>query len=143
MPNDAAAKPAQYEFGPFRLDAASRALYRGAEFVPLTPKAAEILLLLIEESGHVVTKEQLLARVWPDVIVEEGTIANNISALRKAVESSEFGTDGPIATVPRRGYRFTAEVRAMRHDFDLNVRGVGKIRKRDVVSQSLADTIGR
>jgi DNA-binding winged helix-turn-helix (wHTH) protein/tetratricopeptide (TPR) repeat protein len=111
MPNDAAAKPAQYEFGPFRLDAASRALYRGAEFVPLTPKAAEILLLLIEESGHVVTKEQLLARVWPDVIVEEGTIANNISALRKAVESSEFGTDGPIATVPRRGYRFTAEVR--------------------------------
>jgi DNA-binding winged helix-turn-helix (wHTH) protein/tetratricopeptide (TPR) repeat protein len=100
-----------YEFGPFRLDAASRALYRGTEFVPLTPKAAEILLLLVEESGRVVTKEQLLARVWPDVIVEEGTIANNISALRKAIESGEFGADGPIVTVPRRGYRFTAEVR--------------------------------
>jgi DNA-binding winged helix-turn-helix (wHTH) protein/tetratricopeptide (TPR) repeat protein len=112
MPNDASKTAAQYEFGPFRLDAASRALYRNADFVPLTPKAAEILLLLVQEAGRVVTKEQLLERVWPGVIVEEGTIANNISTLRKVIECDEFGADGPIATVPRRGYRFTAPVRA-------------------------------
>src|SRR5258708_36601624 len=98
--------PASYEFGPFRLDAATRALYRGTEFVPLTPKAAEILLLLLEEAGRVVTKEALLARVWPGVVVEEGAIANNISALRKALDSA-FGEAGPIATVQRRGFRFS------------------------------------
>lgn len=111
MPNDAAAAP-HYEFGPFRLDAASRALYRGEEFLPLTPKAAELLLLLVQEAGRVVTKEQILERVWPGVVVEEGVIANHISALRKAIDTGEFGADGPIATVPRRGYRFTAQARA-------------------------------
>ena len=109
MPNDAAGKPAQYEFGPFRLDVASRALYRGAEFIALTPKAAEILLLLVQEAGRVVTKEQIFERAWAGVVVEEGTIANNISALRKALDSA-FEGEGPIATVPRRGYRFTAPV---------------------------------
>src|SRR5258708_32086589 len=94
--------PASYEFGPFRLDAATRALYRGTEFVPLTPKAAEILLLLLEEAGRVVTKEALLARVWPGVVVEEGAIANNISALRKALDRA-FGEAGPIPPGPRPG----------------------------------------
>lgn len=102
--------PSRFEFGPFRLDTATRALYRGTEFIPLTPKAAEILLLLLEEAGQVVTKEALLARAWPGVVVEEGAIANNISALRKALDGA-FGDDGPIATVPRRGYRWAAEVR--------------------------------
>src|SRR5258708_30944325 len=101
--------PASYEFGPFRLDAATRALYRGTEFVPLTPKAAEILLLLLEEAGRVVTKEALLARVWPGVVVEEGAIANNISALRKALDSA-FGEAAPIPTVQRRGCPITVEV---------------------------------
>lgn len=94
-----------FEFGPFRFQVATRALYRGAEFIPLTPKAAEILLMLLEEAGQVVTKEALLARVWPGVVVEEGAIANNISTLRKVFDG-EFGEDGPISTVPRRGYRF-------------------------------------
>jgi len=101
----------EYEFGPFRLDAARRALYRGGEFVPLTPKAAEMLVLLVEEAGRVVTKEQILQRAWAGVVVEEGTIANNISALRKVLDPA-FGGDGPIATVARRGYRFSAPVRA-------------------------------
>src|SRR5262249_28112092 len=63
-------------------------------------------------AGHVVTREQLLEQVWPGVIVEEGTVTNNVSALRKAIEAEEFGTEGPIATVSRRGYRFTAKVTA-------------------------------
>ena len=99
----------EYVFGPFRLDASRRALYRGTEFVPLTPKAAEMLLLLVEEAGRVVTKEQILQRAWAGVVVEEGTIANNISALRKVLDPA-FGGDGPIATVSRRGYRFAAAV---------------------------------
>lgn len=103
-----------YEFGsvdaPYRLEIATRTLFRAGEFLPLTPKVAETLLLLLEHAGHVVTKEQLLDRVWPGVVVEEGGIANNISALRKLL-NTDFGEEGPIATVARRGYRFTAEVR--------------------------------
>src|SRR5690242_15102889 len=99
-----------YHFGPFRLDVARRALYRDGQFQPLTPKAAEILVLLLEEAGRVVTKEQLLERVWPGVVVEEGGIANNISALRKVLDPG-FGGEAPIATIPRRGYRWKGEVR--------------------------------
>jgi DNA-binding winged helix-turn-helix (wHTH) protein/tetratricopeptide (TPR) repeat protein len=99
-----------YEFGSYRLDIATRSLYRGREFIALTPKVAETLLYLVEEAGHVVTKEMVMERVWPGLIVEEGGIANNISALRK-IFGADFGVDGPIATVSRRGYRFTAEVR--------------------------------
>src|SRR5687768_3854280 len=94
-----------YEFGPFRLEIGTRALYRGSEFIPLPPKAIDTLLALLEHAGHVVTKEQLLERVWPGLVVEEGGIANNISALRKVLDA-DFGSDGPIATVPRRGYRW-------------------------------------
>jgi DNA-binding winged helix-turn-helix (wHTH) protein/tetratricopeptide (TPR) repeat protein len=115
MPSESAAPPkalaGQYRFGGFRLDAATPALYRGGEFIPLTPKAAEILLLLVQEAGRVVTREQMLQRVWPGVIVEEGVIANNISALRRILDG-EFEGDSPIVTVPRRGYRFTPPVRA-------------------------------
>ncbi len=102
----------EYEFGPFRLDGARLALYRGDEFVALTPKAAEILLMLVQEAGRVVTKDLLLDRVWAGVIVEEGALANNISALRKVLDPA-FGGDGPIATVARRGYRFSAPVRVV------------------------------
>ena len=100
----------EYEFGPFRLDAARRALYRGNEFIALTPKAAEILVMLVQEAGRIVTKELLLDRVWSGVVVEEGALANNISALRKVLDPA-FEGEGPIATVARRGYRFSAPVR--------------------------------
>lgn len=98
-----------FEFGPFRLEASARSLYRGEDFVPLTPKAFDLLQLLVEEAGRLVTKEEILARVWPDAYVEEGSIANNISLLRKAM-NPYFAGDGPIATVARRGYRFVEPV---------------------------------
>jgi len=98
-----------YEFGPFRLEVSSRALYRGGEFVPVTPKALDTLYVLVEEAGHVVSKEDLLQRVWPGAFVEEGSIANNISTLRKVL-NPHFEGDGPIATIARRGYRFTVPV---------------------------------
>ncbi|HEX4782065.1 MAG TPA: winged helix-turn-helix domain-containing protein, partial [Usitatibacter sp.] len=103
---------AEYEFGPFRLDAERRALYRGAEFIALTPKAAEMLVLLVQEAGRIVTKEQLLERAWPGVVVEEGALTNNISALRKVLDPA-FPGEGPIGTVARRGYRFSAPVRQL------------------------------
>ena len=106
MPNDV------FEFGPFRLEAETRSLFRAGEFVSLQPKAAEMLCALVESAGRVVTKEQLLDRVWTGVVVEEGAIANTVSVLRKVLDSA-FEGDGPIATVARRGYRFTAPVRAL------------------------------
>ncbi|MGE3491269.1 MAG: winged helix-turn-helix domain-containing protein [Vicinamibacterales bacterium] len=103
--------PSSFEFGPFRLDLSARALYRGGEFVPVTPKAFDTLALLVENAGRVVTKEKILQRVWPDAFVEEGSIANNVSMLRKVL-NPHFEGDGPIATIARRGYRFTAPVQA-------------------------------
>src|SRR3982751_3589541 len=97
-----------YAFGAFRLDASERVLLGERGVVPLTPKAFDTLLVLVENSGHVIGKEELMRRVWPDSFVEENNLAQNISMLRKA-----FGEDGGqkyIETVPKRGYRFSAEV---------------------------------
>ncbi len=94
-----------YHFGPYRLDAAERTLTRRGEPVPLTLKAFDTLLLLVERHGHTVRKEEILARVWPDSFVEEGVISVNIFTLRKCL--AEDGT-GFIQTVPKQGYRFVA-----------------------------------
>lgn len=94
---------------------------------PLTPKAADILLLLLREAGRVVTKEQLLEQVWPGVVVEEGVIASNVSVLRKVLDD-DFAGDGPIATVQRRGYRFTAEVRRAGDSAELAANGASPAR---------------
>ncbi|HWI20435.1 MAG TPA: winged helix-turn-helix domain-containing protein [Vicinamibacterales bacterium] len=99
-----------FEFGPFKLEISTRSLYRGEEFVPVTPKALDTLFVLVEESGRLVSKDELMQRVWPDAYVEEGSIANNISMLRKLL-NPYFEGDGPIATVARRGYRFVEPVR--------------------------------
>ena len=99
-----------YEFGAFRLDPAEHVLLRAGEIVPLTPKAFETLLLLVEQSGHVVDKDELMRRVWPDTFVEEVNLAKNISALRKVLGEGEAG-EKYIETIPKRGYRFVAQVR--------------------------------
>jgi pimeloyl-ACP methyl ester carboxylesterase/DNA-binding winged helix-turn-helix (wHTH) protein len=99
-----------YAFGPFRLDADERVLFGERGVVPLTPKAFDTLLALVEDSGHVLGKEELMKRVWPDSFVEENNLAQNISALRKAL-GEDAGGRKYIETVPRRGYRFVADVR--------------------------------
>ena len=101
-----------YAFGPFRLDADERVLFGEGGVVPLTPKAFDVLLALVEESGHVLGKEELMRRVWPDSFVEENNLAQNVSALRKAL-GQEGGGRKYIETVPRRGYRFVAGVREL------------------------------
>jgi len=99
-----------YEFGPFRLDAGERLLLRDGQVVPLTPKAFNVLLALVEQRGRLLEKETLLKTVWPDSFVEEGNLADNISRVRKALGEGEDGQKF-IETIPRRGYRFVADVR--------------------------------
>src|SRR2546422_7276786 len=74
-----------YDFGSYSVDESERLLLRGDEVVPLTPKAFEMLLVLVESSGHVLTKEELMKRVWPDTIVEEANLSHNIYKLREAL----------------------------------------------------------
>ncbi len=104
-----------YAFGPFQLDPAQRLLFRNGEIVPLTPKAVETLLLLVENRGQLVTKDELLQRIWPDTFVEEGTLVRNVSFLRKALGETPDGHEY-IETHSKRGYRFIAEVRELGPD---------------------------
>ena len=94
-----------FVFGEFSLDAGQRLLFRGSEVVPLEPKVFETLQALVEAAGRALTKDELLARVWRDAFVEEGSLTRNISTLRKALASDD-NPQGYIDTLPRRGYRF-------------------------------------
>jgi DNA-binding winged helix-turn-helix (wHTH) protein/Tfp pilus assembly protein PilF len=100
-----------YEFGPFRLDPEERLLLRNQELVALTPKAFDTLVVLIENSGRLLEKDDLMQAVWPDTFVDENTLTSNISTLRKALGQSKGGQY--IETVPKRGYRFVANVREL------------------------------
>lgn len=104
-----------YEFGPFRLDATERLLLRDGMHVPLTPKAFDLLLALVESHGHILGKEELIERIWPDTFVEENNLTKNISALRKLLSEADAAQEF-IETIPKRGYRFVARVREMRND---------------------------
>jgi TolB-like protein/DNA-binding winged helix-turn-helix (wHTH) protein/Tfp pilus assembly protein PilF len=99
-----------YEFGPYRLERATRRLLRSGEPVSLTPKAFDTLLALIDRHDRVVDKAELMKLVWPDSFVEEANLSQTIFVLRKTLGD---GPDGRpyIDTVPRRGYRFGADVR--------------------------------
>jgi DNA-binding winged helix-turn-helix (wHTH) protein/Tol biopolymer transport system component len=106
-----------YAFGPFRLDSRERVLLRDDQPIPLNPKAVETLLLLVENAGQLVDKDELMKRVWPDTFVEEGNLTKNIFFLRKALGRGDEGREY-IQTVPRRGYRFTAEVQTWSEEED-------------------------
>jgi DNA-binding winged helix-turn-helix (wHTH) protein/tetratricopeptide (TPR) repeat protein len=99
-----------FEFGPFHLDAAERLLLRDGQPVALPPKVFDTLLVLVQSSGHLVEKDELMTKLWPDTFVEEATLARNISDLRKAL-SEDTGQHQYIETVPKRGYRFVASVK--------------------------------
>jgi len=102
-----------YEFGSFRLDPSQELLLEGTRKVPLTPKAYQTLLVLVENRGRTLGKDELLQKVWPDAFVEEATLAQNIFTLRKHLRDDR-DTAQYIETVPKRGYRFVAEVREVR-----------------------------
>ena len=101
-----------YAFDSFVVDEGKSVLLREGQSVPLTPKAFEILLVLVRNPGRVLKKEELIDEVWPDAFVDENNLPRNISSLRKALG------EGPaehkyIVTLPGQGYRFVAEVRQL------------------------------
>ena len=98
-----------YEFGDFLLDVKERVLTRNGNAVPVTPKVFDILLLLVQNSGSLVSKQSLLSKIWPDAFVEEANLNVNIATLRKAL-GERPGEDQFIETIPKRGYRFVANV---------------------------------
>jgi DNA-binding winged helix-turn-helix (wHTH) protein/TolB-like protein/tetratricopeptide (TPR) repeat protein len=98
-----------YEFGEFRLDPGERLLLRDGHPVPLTPKAFDVLTVLVQRSGHLVEKRELLEAVWPGSFVEEGNLSVMVCALRKAF--GDHRDHAYIETVSKRGYRFAADVR--------------------------------
>ncbi len=104
-----------YEFGLFRLDPAEHSLRRDGERVRLEPRLFETLLALVEQSGHLVEKEELVKRVWPGVIVGEGSLARNIYDLRKVL-GDDPKKPRYIETIPRVGYRFIASVTVLQLD---------------------------
>src|ERR1700737_5138475 len=99
------------EFHNFRLDVSARSLTRDGELVPLPPKIVETLILLAENPGKTILKDELMEKVWPGTFVEEGSLARNISILRKALGDSSDDQQW-IKTVPKRGYCFVAPVSA-------------------------------
>ena len=106
-----------YEFGTFRLDTEERLLLSNGESVPLTPKVFDTLVVLVQKSGHVVGKDELMSEVWADSFVEESNLTQNISVLRKVL-GEERGGRLYIETVSKRGYRFVASVREVRSHHD-------------------------
>jgi len=100
-----------YRFGPFHLDVRERRLSRGCEVIPLRLKVFDTLLVLVENAGRLVTKQELLDAVWPETTVEENNLNHNVSVLRKAL-GEKATSQQYIETVPRVGYRFAASVEA-------------------------------
>jgi DNA-binding winged helix-turn-helix (wHTH) protein/TolB-like protein/tetratricopeptide (TPR) repeat protein len=98
-----------YCFGPFLLVPGERMLLHRGEPIALAGKAFDLLVALVSQHGHLLTKDELLRRVWPGVVVEEVNLSVNMSALRKALACAPGAVDW-IETVPRQGYRFTAPV---------------------------------
>jgi DNA-binding winged helix-turn-helix (wHTH) protein/tetratricopeptide (TPR) repeat protein len=104
-----------YNFGPFQLDTEEQVLLRDGRPLSLQPKVFDLLVVLVENSGHVLTKNELMRVVWADSFVEEGNLAVSIHEIRKVLGGKEDG-NGYIETVPRRGYRFAACVTGTSRD---------------------------
>src|ERR1700681_4991186 len=96
--------PERYRFGPFELQPDKRRLLKDGAMISLRPRAFDLLVALVDRAGHLVTKDDLLDRVWPKTVVEEAALHVQVSALRKVV-----GSDA-ITTVSGRGYQFTLPV---------------------------------
>jgi DNA-binding winged helix-turn-helix (wHTH) protein/TolB-like protein/Tfp pilus assembly protein PilF len=131
-----------YEFGPFRLDTAERQLWRDDEEIPLTPKAYAVLNLLIRHSGRTLSKEDFMREVWADSFVEEKNLTDNISILRQAL-GDDAKNQKYIRTIPRRGYRFMADVREIKDgeiDFILHERSRAHIVVHEESAEPAANT---
>jgi len=104
-----------YKFGPFRLDTKEHVLLRENEPVSLTLKSFRTLLVLVENSGHVVERSELLEQIWPNTFVEEANLTQQVFTLRKVLGSDQNGRQY-IETVPKLGYRFAVPVHEVTDD---------------------------
>src|SRR5438045_7259213 len=98
-----------YSFKSFRLEIAERQLLKDGVAVPLTPKAFDVMALLVANAGHLLEKEELMKSVWPDSFVEEANVSRIVHTLRKILGDDQNGNKF-IETVAKKGYRFVAEV---------------------------------
>ena len=112
-----------FSFGPFRLIPSEQLLLEGETPVRLGSRALDILVALVERAGEVVTKEELVRRVWPNTFVEEGNLRVHIAALRKVLHDGQAG-NRYIANIPGRGYRFIAPTHTGGPHRELEVRSV-------------------
>ncbi len=103
-----------YEFAPYRVDPTERILWREDAIISLTPKAFDTLIVLVENSKHIMTKAELMELIWPDTYVEEANLAQHVSMLRKVLGEKPGGGQF-IETVPKRGYRFAVAVKKVQH----------------------------
>ena len=131
-----------YEFGPFRLDTVEKVLLRDGEPVPLTPKAFDTLVALVQRGGHLVKKDELMKVVWSDAFVEESNLTNNVYALRKMLGQGDNGRSY-IETVPKRGYRFTAPVKELPAEtLVVEKRTLTRVVTEETVADSSRQTLG-
>src|SRR5277367_1044716 len=98
-----------FKFGEFQVDALARTLRRQEEIVTLNRRAFDVLLCLVQNPGRVLTRDELLKNVWPDTFVDENSLAQSISVLRRALEERP-GDNSYIVTLPGRGYQFVSAV---------------------------------
>src|SRR5271169_4117287 len=101
-----------FRFGEFRIDALARTLRREKELVTLNRRAFDVLLYLVQNPGRVLTRGELLKNAWPDTFVDENSLAQSISALRRALEEKP-GDNSYIVTLPARGYQFVSPVKVV------------------------------
>src|SRR5580692_966729 len=104
-----------YQFGRLRIDALARTLRREKQMVTLNYRAFDVLLYFVQNSGRVLTRDELLKNVWADAFVDEHSLAQSISVLRRALEEKP-GDNTYIVTLPGRGYQFASAVRAVAHE---------------------------
>jgi Tol biopolymer transport system component/DNA-binding winged helix-turn-helix (wHTH) protein len=113
-----------YEFGNFRLDTKEKILFRDNEPVPLRPKVFATLQVFLENAGHLLEKDELMQKIWKDQFVEESNLTFNIKMLRRVLDD-DAQQPRFIETVPRRGYRFIAEVNQNSGPADVKAEAAG------------------
>jgi DNA-binding winged helix-turn-helix (wHTH) protein/TolB-like protein/Tfp pilus assembly protein PilF len=128
-----------YQFGPFTLDVDKRLLFREGEPIALTPKALDTLIVLVENAGTTLDKEELIRKVWPDSFVEEGNLTVNISTIRKSL-GERPNWHQYIATVPGKGYRFVADVKEVLIE-DIELRAEETTRSHIIVEREESDEL--
>jgi len=130
-----------FEFGPYSLDPTQMLLRRAESVVPLQPRALETLLVLLRQRGEVVSKQELMERLWPDSFVEEGNLTQNIFVLRRELGKTPEGEEY-IQTVPKRGYRMNVLVKESSRNGEMEIPSAGSADTGNAVALRISGTTG-